>query len=101
MLTWNGDPLYTGFGGTWLRGYCSVSLPALAALAATNGQNPLHPNNYYDPESGYDGWELFGRFNGAPFSLYTRFGVLKVGGNDALDVDGLNAELERLCASSV
>jgi hypothetical protein len=97
MLTWNSDPLIGGFG-TWLRGYCPLPLPALEALAKANGQNPLDPNNYYDPESGYDGWELFGTFNGAPFSLYTRYGVLKVGGNDVLDVDALNAELERLCA---
>jgi len=98
MLTWNGDPLVSGFGGTWLRGYCPLHLPALEALAKANGQNALDANNYYDPNSGYDGWELFGMFNGAPFSLYTRYGVLKVGGNDALDVDALNAELERLCA---
>lgn len=94
MLTWNTPPHDgDGFGGTWLRGYCPVPLPALEALAKANGQDPRHPNNYWDTESGYDGWELSGEFNGAPFKLYTRFGVLKVGGNDALDVDALNAEL--------
>jgi hypothetical protein len=93
MLTWNSEPKVNGFGGTWLRGYCNLPLTKLAAVAATAGQNAVDSNNYYDPESGYDGWELFGTFNGQPFSLYTRYGVLKVGGNDELDVDALNAAL--------
>jgi hypothetical protein len=70
-----------------------VDFLPLAAVAALSGQNPYtNPNGYVEDEKGYDGWTVTGTFNGEVFNLYTRWGVLRVGGRD-LDVDGLVAAL--------
>ncbi len=79
MIVWDQN---VDTNGTSLLGYCNIPLIALEKLAGRNGYDP---SNYYDPESGYDGWELHGTFNGAVFSLYTRFGQLRIGGH----MDGL------------
>lgn len=94
------------FNGTSLVGYCNVPAEKLAAVAKAQGIDVLDRENYYDYEAGYDGWELHGTFNGEPFQLYVRYGVLKIGGHfaddpmtpgqPALDVDGLNAALVNL-----
>lgn len=83
MLIWNSD---VDTNGISLLAYSTLPMAMLVTLS---GLNPLDPNNYYDEEKGYDGWELNGTFNGVPFSFYTRWGVLRIGGLDALDVAGL------------
>ena len=70
----------TNHGGS-LMGYCSVPKETVARLAAAQGVDANDRNNYYDPDNGYDGWELNGFLNGVPFNIYTRYGTLKIGAN--------------------
>lgn len=84
------NPAYRTHG---LQGYCPLPVDALTALAKAQGVDANDTNNYYDPEAGYDGWELRGMFDGQPFNLYTRYGTLKVGALDGFDVNALNFAL--------
>lgn len=68
---------------TFLPELDSVHLDKIAALSPVNP----HDNAYHDDEAGYDGWELHGYYKGEGFTLYTRNGVLRVGG-DPLKLDG-------------
>ena len=113
MITWvktadaNANPL---FNGTSLRAFLEGwNNEKVAAFAKTVGLDAYDPDNYLDRDAGYDGFELHGLFEGAPFQLYTRWGVLRIGGHhpaDALmplppgtpplDVPKLTAELAAL-----
>ena len=78
--------------GTYLRDHVDgISLEKLAAAA---GYDPQGDHAYVDREAGYDGWEIYGTFEGEAFNLYTRFGQLRIGGRDGLNVPGLRAALE-------
>lgn len=87
-IVWGQD---TETCGTSLRGYYDVPLDRLVTLS---GLNPYDPDNYRAPEDGYEGWELHGTFNGEAFNLYTRWGVLRIGGTDRLDVLGFRLALD-------
>jgi hypothetical protein len=83
MLIWNAN---TDVNGTSFRTELNLDLTQLARLS---GLDPFNPQNYYAPDDGYDGWELQGTFDGQPFNLYTRWGQLRIGGRDNLNVLGL------------
>lgn len=81
-------------GGTFLRAH--VENLSVAILERAAGYDAHGPHAYFDDENGYDGLELNGTFNGAVFSLYTRWGNLRIGGSFDLDVNGLIAALEAI-----
>ena len=60
-------------------------------LKNASGMNPTSSHAYYDPEKGYEGWELHGRLDGALFEIYMRFGMLKIGGYVETFSDGAKA----------
>ena len=113
MITWvktadaSANPI---FNGTCLRAFLEGwNIEKVAAFAKTVGLDAYDNDNYYDRENGYDGFELHGLFEGAPFQLYTRWGVLRIGGHHpddqlmphnpplpALDVEKLKATLANL-----
>jgi hypothetical protein len=76
------------FGGS-LRELVDFDRKALSIVGAAG----LDPDGYRDDEKGYDGWELHGYFNGEVFNIYERWGQMRIGGSDALDVEGLKAAL--------
>jgi hypothetical protein len=87
MIIWNAD---VDTNGTSKLGYVDLSMDMLDRIAGMRGYDG---NGYVDDEKGYDGWQLSGTFNGAVFTLYTRYGVMRIGGRDDLDVAGLEAAL--------
>jgi len=91
ILLWDAN---LNTGGTWLRAYADYL--DLAVLERVAGYKATGNHAYHEPERGYDGWELYGTFNGAVFSLYTRWGALRIGGGNDLDVDGLLSVLTSL-----
>lgn len=84
------------FGGTSLLRVVPELGAKKARFTELSGQNPYGPDAYVDEDRGYDGWELYGRFKGVRFTLYTRWGNFRVGGEQDLDVDGLVEVLHAL-----
>lgn len=95
QLTWSLDRRTTA-NRTSLVGYLDDVNPD--ALERVSGLKATGDHAYYEPEIGYEGWDLFGTFDGEPFNLYIRYGTLKIGGTPNLDVDGLTAYLKKLVA---
>jgi len=91
---------HSDFNGTSAMGYCDVPQERLTAFATAHGVNVFDRENMCDPECGYDGWEIRGyvTIDGTeqPFNLYTRWGVVRIGGHTPLLVNALNTALAAL-----
>jgi hypothetical protein len=94
-LVWTTDIETAGTG--FVR---ELDLP-LDKLAKVSGQDPFKSGMLVDDDKGYDGWRLMGTFDGARFTLYRRWGILRLGAGTegTLDVAGLVDALRAAVAS--
>ena len=73
--------------GTHLRARVDFSKEDIERISGVSSKEANA--GFFEEEKGYDGWETYGMFKGRRFSLYTRWSVMRIGGDNELDVEGL------------